>query len=413
MNRVADRCNVRRIVPILLAAVLILGCRLVPRPGGSPATSTTGVEVLSLTEALAVPPDDQRPTVLAEMGPPDAFSLRFDELEGQVVRWETWSYFDFGTRFDFIDGELLWTVELEPVPDGTIYAHFYDPADFRAGMGVAEVVSMLEGQDSEGRAPQEINLGAVDLEGGVALAGDQILLGFQDDRLVFVETVILTPDAAGEPLASHPLPEPDASQAADDPPAAGRPLLQDDFSGPLRLSPIFGTDQMVLESVNGQAHITSYAVDAAMVAVYPDLILQDFIAEVDIATHGLSSDSDAGFLFRGDPDLDDRLPEQSHYTIGLGGPPYYELRLMGWSTTPMMSVLDYADFPEALITEDGVYTLRIEVQGSSFRVYVDGTFVTEFVDATITQPGILGLGMFCYEPPETAIFDNLVIYPHP
>jgi len=38
----------------------------------------------------------------------------------------------------------------------------------------------------------EIDLSDVDLEGGVALAGDQILLGFQDDRLVFVETVILT-----------------------------------------------------------------------------------------------------------------------------------------------------------------------------------------------------------------------------
>lgn len=409
MHRVPDRRTDSRIVLILLFSLLMLGCSLAAMPPHStePMPSPTG-EVMSLAAALAVPPNDQRPAVLAEMGPPDAFSLRFDELEGQVVRWETWSYFDFGTRFDFVDGELLWTVELEPVPDGAIYAHFYDPEDFRAGMRVAEVESMLADQGL-----QVINLSAVDLEGGVALAGDQILLGFQDNRLVFVETVILTPDSAGEPLVLAPTPDPGASHAGDDIPAAGRPLFQDDFGEPLRLTPIFGTDQMVLESVNGQAHLTSYAVDAAMVAVYPDLILQDFIAEVDIATHGLSSDSDAGFLFRGDPDLDDRLPEQSHYTIGLGGPPYYELRLMGWSTTPVMSVLEYADFPEALITEDGVYTLRIEVQGSSFRVYVDGTFVTEFVDATITQPGILGLGMFCYEPPETAIFDNLVIYPHP
>ena len=416
MNRVQDCRNVPRIVPFLLAAVLILGCRLVPSlDRSSEPTPTTSLETLSLTEALAIAPDDQRPEVLAEMGPPDAFSLRFDELEGQVVRWETWSYFDFGTRFDFIDGELLWTAELEPVPDGAIYAHFYDPADFRAGMRVAEVVEMLEDQGLEGRDLQEINLSAVDLKGGVALAGNQILLGFQDDRLVFVETVILTPDAAGEPLGLQPLPELGASDAPGD--ATNKPLLYDDFSGPLKLTPIFGADQMVLESINGQAHFTTYVADAQMVAVYRDLVLQDFIAQVDIDTHRLSSDSDAGLIFRGDPDLDDRLndwpAEQSYYHLGIGGPPYYELRLLGWSAAQNMSVLDDADFPEALVAEDGVYTLRIEVKGDTFRVFVDGTFVTAFVDATISQPGILGLGIVAYEPPDTAIFDNLVIYPHP
>lgn len=188
MNRVSGFPNALRIAAILLGAILALGCNLAARPGpAAEPTSVSEATGMSLATALTIPPEDGRPTVLEKLGPPDAFSLRFDDLQGQTVRWETWSYFDFGTRFDFVDGELLWTIELEPIPDVAIYAHFYDPEDFRGGMTIAQVKALLDDQVLE-----EIDLRAVDLEGGVALVGDQILLGFQDDRLVFVETVILT-----------------------------------------------------------------------------------------------------------------------------------------------------------------------------------------------------------------------------
>ena len=187
MHQVSGLGYVSLIAIVLLGASLVLACN----PTGGPAptaepTLSPSAEGMSLAAALAITPDDGRPTVLAKLGPPDAFSLRFDALEGQSVRWETWSYFDFGTRFDFVDGELLWTVALEPVPDGVIYAHFYAPEDFRSGMTIAQVKALLDDQTLD-----EIDLSEVDLEGGIALAGDQILLGFQDDRLVFVETVIL------------------------------------------------------------------------------------------------------------------------------------------------------------------------------------------------------------------------------
>ena len=188
MRQVSGLRYASLITVVLLGAALALGCNVSggPAPTAEP-TPSPSAEGMSLTAALAIAPDDGRPTVLDKLGPPDAFSLRFDELEGQSVRWETWSYFDFGTRFDFVDGELLWTVALEPVPDGAIYAHFYVPDDFRSGMTIAQVKALLDDQILD-----EIDLSDVDLEGGVALAGDQILLGFQDDRLVFVETVILT-----------------------------------------------------------------------------------------------------------------------------------------------------------------------------------------------------------------------------
>lgn len=145
---------------------------------------------MSLAQALAASLEDRRQTILEQMGSPDVFLIQFEDLEGQVVRSEQWSYLDFESRFDFIDGELLWTIELEPVPDGSIYAHYYDPMQFEAYMSSAQVRQML--------APQELyalDLAEADIAGGSVLAGDQIILGFEQDRLVYVETFMLSPEA--------------------------------------------------------------------------------------------------------------------------------------------------------------------------------------------------------------------------
>ena len=49
-----------------------------------------------------------------------------------------------------------------------IYAHFYEPEQFSAGMSAADVNYLLSDQDL-----LEIDLEALDLEGSLALAGDQ------------------------------------------------------------------------------------------------------------------------------------------------------------------------------------------------------------------------------------------------
>jgi len=218
-----------------------LGCNLFNRLGD--AVSDSESDSMTLEKALEVTPLDSRPTVLEEMGPPDAFLIKFQELEGQNVRWETWSYFDFTTLFEFIDGELIWTIELEEVPNGSIFAHWYDPADFRAGMSSADVKDLFSDQEL-----LEIDLAALDLEGGLALAGDQILLGFDNDQLVYVETVILSPDPDGQPLGDfesisdlqdqppETTPDPDESHPAQ---------FQDDFESDTTIAkPIFDTSYM-------------------------------------------------------------------------------------------------------------------------------------------------------------------------
>jgi hypothetical protein len=144
---------------------------------------------MMLEEALNIPADDHRPRVLELMGPPDTFRLTFQELEGSMVRWEEWAYYDLGARFDFVDGQLLWTVELEPVPDLAIYAHFYDPREFTADMSPDLARALLADQELV-----EIDMAEGDIPSGLFLGADQLLLGFDQNRLVYAESLYLTPE---------------------------------------------------------------------------------------------------------------------------------------------------------------------------------------------------------------------------
>lgn len=179
--------NLKPALPLVALALFLstIACNApLPRLGALLAPADMSVE-----EALAVDPVDRRPVVLGEMGAPDAFTITFQEIEGQTVRWEEWAYHEFDSRFDFVDGELLWSLELEPVADGSIYAHFYDPRDFHASMTVAEARQLLDEQELV-----EVDLAEGDIPAGLLLAGDQILLGFENDRLVYVQTFILSPE---------------------------------------------------------------------------------------------------------------------------------------------------------------------------------------------------------------------------
>jgi len=159
-------------------------------------TSSCGGQEMTLEEALAEPVVDDRPLVLNYLGRPDAFDISVVEVEGGQVRLESWRYFYFGTRIDFVDGEAVWTYDLEPVPEGTIFAAWYDPLTFESGMGVQEASQLIASSSPAGAEPESLSLaeGGEGLENGVMLVGDQILLGFDGDQLVYVETVALFPE---------------------------------------------------------------------------------------------------------------------------------------------------------------------------------------------------------------------------
>jgi hypothetical protein len=146
---------------------------------------------MTLDQALAVTPRDDRPAILKQMGRPDAFRITFETLDAKPVRSEEWSYFDDKTRLDFINGTLVTTVAIEGVPDGTIFASYYDPQSFTAFMPAAAVKTLLAGQQL-----LEENATQVGVPGGVVVAGRQILLGFDHGQLVSVETLALTPQVS-------------------------------------------------------------------------------------------------------------------------------------------------------------------------------------------------------------------------
>lgn len=176
----------------LLLILTIAGCNLPLLKNSSPGTdisANSALSGMSLEQALAVTPRDDRPAILDQMGPPDAFRITFETLNSQIVRQEEWSYFDDQTELDFVDGTLVSTQKIESVPDGTIFASVYDPLAFTAGMSLEETQSIMPGQ----------TLAMVDLKDngvpdGVAAFGEQILLGFDQGRLVYVETLVMVPE---------------------------------------------------------------------------------------------------------------------------------------------------------------------------------------------------------------------------
>ena len=185
-----------RIVILILALISAsLACNLAT--GGNEPESPADLEDLSA--ALEAELVDDRPGVLEYLGNPDAFDISSIEVEGQEVRRESWRYFQYGTRVDFVDGQAVWTVEIEALPEGAILAAWYHPLAFEVGMSADQASQLVAEASPAGAHPQLIDLskGGEDLSGGSALVGDQILIGLQDDRVVYVETVALVP-AGGE-----------------------------------------------------------------------------------------------------------------------------------------------------------------------------------------------------------------------
>jgi hypothetical protein len=153
-----------------------------------------------LRAALAAEIVDDRPGVLAALGRPDAFDISVLEVEGGAVRLESWRYYQFGTRVDFVDGETVWTIEIDPLPDGTLFAAWYNPLDFETGMSAADASRVIAAASPAGATPERIDLstGGEDLAGGSALVGDQILVGLHEDRVVYVETIALIPEGGDQ-----------------------------------------------------------------------------------------------------------------------------------------------------------------------------------------------------------------------
>jgi hypothetical protein len=160
---------------------------------------SAGVPEYSLEEVLAEDTVDDRPEVISYLGLPDAFTISEIMLEGSPVRVETWRYFAFGTRVDFVDGEATWTMDIEPAPEDSILPAWYDPLAFEMGMSQAEAAGVAAAASPAGLSPEIISLADAGEEfaTGLMLVGDQIILGLDETGLIYVETIGLFPEGEG------------------------------------------------------------------------------------------------------------------------------------------------------------------------------------------------------------------------
>ena len=181
---------------VIAASVLFTACSSSDEAIGDDAASDV-VGDLSADAAGDVDPadfvglelTDRRPAILSELGAPDSFVITVDEVDGTVSRFESWSYFDARTQIDFVDGELLWDLETEPLPDGSWLPLGYSPMEFEMLASVDETLESLGDVELS-----EIDATDMEVDGAEVWAGEQLLLVFVDDQLVLVETFPLSTD---------------------------------------------------------------------------------------------------------------------------------------------------------------------------------------------------------------------------
>lgn len=136
-------------------------------------------------------PMDSREALVSVLGTPDAMSGKI-LVVGDLEMWvESYTYADLATRFDLSNGLVVGSEAIDPFPDGTLLPLH---VGVRLGMTEAEVRDTLIGFELT-----EVDGATFDLPAGSSiLAGGQVMIGLFEDRVVYLQTYPLVPDADGE-----------------------------------------------------------------------------------------------------------------------------------------------------------------------------------------------------------------------
>ena len=163
---------------------------------GATQTNSPSVQIkyqnLRVEEVFEMPVDE-RPNVIARLGQPDSFFIIFEEsADGSISRYEEWTYISQQSIFYFIDGVFMGSETMD-YPTGLVAApYWYDPFQFTDKTSLDDVKRMVGNDLSEMEPPSELG------EDVMLYAGDQILVGFANGYLEYVETfVIETPTEEG------------------------------------------------------------------------------------------------------------------------------------------------------------------------------------------------------------------------
>jgi len=183
--------------PTLLIAMVISALLFLFLPDGAARATAPEQTVVSKaqtnTDAVQLSADQKQ--VVEEFGPPESFRLIVSKetLNGKkkVVRIEVWNYYRLKSRVTFIDGKYEKDEEIEDVPDWTLLPIIYRPEQFANEMSLEEVKKKIIGD----RHYEKLDVPADILPGTrlTVIGFEQIMMGFDHGKLVYVETVPLFP----------------------------------------------------------------------------------------------------------------------------------------------------------------------------------------------------------------------------
>ena len=131
--------------------------------------------------------------IVKKFGTPESFKLmikiEYVNFVREVTRIEIWNYYSLKTSLAFIDGNFEAEEEIEDVPDWTLFPIIYRPEQFANEMSLEEVKKKIIGDK-----PFETMGVPKDLLPDAQLIGfEQIVLGFEQEKLTYVETIPLFP----------------------------------------------------------------------------------------------------------------------------------------------------------------------------------------------------------------------------
>jgi len=132
---------------------------------------------------------EQQQMTVDQLSWPDTFIImEIDDMQGNHVRLETWVYCQGKTSYTFTDGIFQSDGEAITLPDGYFPTPYY-PNQFPLGASLDQIQSMLTNSTL---VPFE-NSGFIQ-EGVDLYISQQLILGFLEDRLFYVDAMALIPE---------------------------------------------------------------------------------------------------------------------------------------------------------------------------------------------------------------------------
>ena len=142
---------------------------------------------INLEQALEL--SEQQQMTVDQFSWPDTFIImEIDDQQGNHVRLETWVYCQGKTSYTFTDGVFQSDGEAITLPDGNIPTP-YHPNQFPLGASPEQIQSLLTNSTL---VPFE-NSGFIQ-EGVDLYISQQLILGFLEDRLFYVDAMTSVPD---------------------------------------------------------------------------------------------------------------------------------------------------------------------------------------------------------------------------